>query len=87
MSILDYFVRRNDPSANVAKDRLQIVIAHQRKSCSQNMNMLMRNLRREITTVIAKYIQVEDEKISVNLDKTGNNSVLELNVILPEEVE
>ena len=87
MSLLDYF-RTSKPdvsSANVAKDRLQIIVAHERNLRS-NVPDYLPQLKMDILEVIKKYVSVTSDQVSVQLDQRDNNlSVLELNVTLPEE--
>jgi cell division topological specificity factor len=87
MSLLDYF-RTTKPdvtSANLAKDRLQIIVAHERNLRS-NVPDYLPQLKMDILEVIKKYVAVTSDQVSVQLDQRDNNlSVLELNVTLPEE--
>jgi cell division topological specificity factor len=80
MSILNYF--RRTKSAGLAKDRLQIIIAQERGDTS-NLDYLPL-LRKEILAVVAKYTKVDADKVTVDLQSKDNNSILELNVTLPE---
>jgi cell division topological specificity factor len=41
-------------------------------------------LQRELVAVIAKYIDIDEDKVVVALEKKGNFSVLELNIALPD---
>ena len=82
MSLFKYLRKRKD-SALVAKERLQIIISHER---SQRTNPdYLPKLQEEILEVIAKYVPIDKEQVKVNLDKIGDNAVLELNVTMPEE--
>ena len=71
-------------SADQAKDRLQIIIAQQRSESSSLDYLPL--LRQEIIELIAKYAKVNSAEINVDLQSKDNNSVLELNVTLPEAV-
>ena len=83
MSIFDYFRNKNNnASASVAKERLQVIVAHER-SKRQQPDYLPR-MQQEIMEVIKKYINVEQDQVSVQLDNTEDCSVLELNITLPE---
>lgn len=85
MSILDYF-KSNQKSATAAKakERLQIIVAHQREG--RGMPTYFPQMKQEIVEVIRKYVRVSEEQISVQLEQSDNNlSVLELNVTLPEQ--
>jgi cell division topological specificity factor len=83
MSLLDYF-RRDNPakSASVARDRLQIVVAHQR--AERNQPDFLPEMQKEIIRVIQKYVEVDADQVRVQMDDNDNCSVLELNVTLPQ---
>ncbi|GED23692.1 cell division topological specificity factor MinE [Halomonas sp. 18H] len=82
MKLLDFLKReRNKESASVAKERLQIIVAHQRNQRGQPDYMPL--LERELLEVIRRYVEVDDDAININLDSEDNCSVLELNVTLP----
>ena len=87
MSILNYF-RRKTSTASVAKERLQIIISHERsqRGSTDYLPKIQEKLQEEILAVIAKYIPINRDKVTVNLDRLGDSAVLELNVIMPEEV-
>ena len=74
----------NKNSAKTAKDRLHIIIAQQRSE--DNSPDYLPQLRQEIMQVIAKHTKVNLDDIHVDLQTKDNNSVLELNVVFPEEV-
>ena len=83
MSIFNYLRRRSTPAA-VAKERLQIIISHERSQ--RNTPDYLPKLQEEILAVIAKYVPVTREQVSVNLERLGDNSVLELNITMPDEM-
>ncbi len=72
----------SNKSADAAKDRLQIIIAQQRSESSSLDYLPL--LRQEIIEIIAKYTKVHSNEINIDLQSKDNNSVLELNVTLPE---
>lgn len=82
MSILNYLRKRNS-SAKVAKERLQIIISHERTQ--RNAPDFMPQLQEEILAVIAKYIPIKREQVTVNLERLGDSAVLELNFTMPDE--
>ena len=84
MSWIDCF-RRDKKSASVARDRLSIVIAQQRSKLNQPDYLPL--MRQEILAVVAKHIDVDLNAVQVDLQVKDNNSVLELNVTLPEREE
>jgi len=83
MKFFDYF--RKDAgaqSASTARERLHIVVAHQR--AARNQPDFLPEMQQEIIRVIQKYVQIEQDQVSVQLDKNDDCSVLELNVTLPQ---
>ena len=84
MSIFNYLRRRNNATASVAKERLQIIISHERTQ--RSAPDYLPKLQEEILAVIAKYIPINREQVSVNLERMGDSSVLELNVTMPDDV-
>lgn len=76
MSILS-FLRKRSSTASVAKERLQIIISHERSQ--RNTPDYLPKLQEEILAVIAKYIPINRDKVSVNLERMGDSAVLELN--------
>lgn len=81
MSIFKYLKKRNT-TASVAKERLQIIISHERTR--RNTPDYLPKLQEEILAVIARYIPITRDKVSVNLERTGDCAVLELNVTMPD---
>lgn len=82
MAILDWLFGSKPKSAAVAKERLQLIIAHERADHSPP-NFLPA-LQKELVAVISKYVKVSDRDIKVNLEKQGNLEVLEVNIVLPD---
>jgi len=73
---------RGDTTAQVAKDRLQVLIAHERSGRDGPDYLPM--LRQDILDVIKKYVAVDDEALTVQLETQDDCDVLELNITLPE---
>jgi len=82
MSFLDYFKSNKKNTASIAKERLQIIVAHERGKREQPD--YLPQLQQEILDVIRKYVPVGQDQVQVQLDKSDDCSVLELNVTLPE---
>lgn len=82
MNLLAYIFRnRQKNTASLAKERLQIIVSHERKA-EHNADFLP-NLQRELIEVIAKYVAIDQDQVKVELERAGNCSVLELNITLP----
>ena len=81
MALFGLFFGKKETSAAAAKERLQILISHERQN-RQGPDFLP-DLQRDILDVVKKYVAIRDDHVSVRLDRTGDASVLELNVTLP----
>lgn len=84
MALLSFLFSSKNKSAAIAKERLQIVIAHERyNSHKQNKNFLP-ELHKELITVISKYTKINAKDIKVSLDYQGNLEILDINVTITD---
>jgi len=84
MSLLQFFRSDKKTSANLAKERLQIIVAERRSQDDPAPDYLPQ-MKDDILKVIAKYVSIDPEMVEVSLEhKEDDISVLELNVKLPE---
>jgi len=81
MSIFSFFRPAQKTPASQAKERLQIVMAHERAGRTGPDFLPM--LQQELLAVIAKYVDLDDNKVEVKLDRGGDCSTLEVNIELP----
>ena len=84
MSWLDFFkARKAEPpaSANQAKERLQIVLAHER--IGRTREDFLPKLQQEIVAVVARYVAIDPGKVNVSLDRGGDMSTLAIEIDLP----
>ena len=89
MNLIDYFkskLNRQNNTAQIAKERLQIIVAHERIQ-RKNGVVNLQELQQKLIEVISEYLRVEKNQVSVELQRDENRSVLELNVTLPELTE
>ena len=82
MSLLDYFKISKVSSASLAKERLQILVAHERSS--KNQPSYLPQLQKELLIVIQKYVNVSKDAISVSFEQDDEQETLELNIVLPD---
>ncbi|MDW5418450.1 MULTISPECIES: cell division topological specificity factor MinE [unclassified Iodobacter] len=82
MSILSYFFGEKKKTASVARERLQIILAHERNG--RNTPDYLPQLQKELIAVISKYVAINPEDIIVQLDRKDDFEVLEVNIVLPE---
>ncbi len=83
MSILDLIRFRQKNSASAAKERLQIVVSHQRAGITSNKPDFLPQLHKELLAVVSKYTDIATENIQVQLQNEGDFSILELNITIP----
>jgi cell division topological specificity factor len=81
MGLLSFFQEQPKQTASIAKERLQVLVAHERNQ--RNAPDYLPAMQRDIMAVIAKYVNIEDEDIQVQIENQDTLSVLELNITLP----
>jgi cell division topological specificity factor len=81
MNLLRLFSR--SPSAPAARERLQVLLAHERASIGDSD--LVGKLRDEILAVIAKHIQIDGDKVNVKMERGAKVSTLAVDIEIPFE--
>jgi cell division topological specificity factor len=81
MNLLKFLQRRG--TAPVARERLQILLAHERSSLRQSD--LLGRLREEILAVIARHVALDPDKVQVKMDRGGTVSTLEVDIEIPND--
>ena len=84
MSFFSFFAGEKKKSANVAKERLQIILAHERSGRNVSEPDYLPALQAELIAVIGKYIKINLKDIKVHLERQDNLEVLEVKIELPE---
>ena len=79
MTLFNLFRRRG--SAPIARERLQILLAHERAQRGQSD--LLGILREEILTVIAKHVMLDHDHLIVRMDRGATVSTLEIEIEIP----
>ncbi|MGB1272203.1 MAG: cell division topological specificity factor MinE [Endozoicomonas sp.] len=83
MNILQLFrSQKSQNSAAIAKERLQIIVAHERSS--RGGREFLSAMQQDILEVVQKYIEVEQESIDIKLNSQDGCSILKVNVQLPD---
>jgi cell division topological specificity factor len=82
MKFLDFFRSNRSSTASLAKERLQIIVAHERR-CSSSPDFLPR-LQKDIVEVVRRYLPIDEEQIKLSVDRKGDCEVLELNISLAD---
>ncbi len=84
MGIINYF--RGKPqvkSASLAKERLQIVIAHERSH--RHQPDFLPQMKQEILQVVRKYMRIQDDDIVFQFDNQDDCDILEMNITMSQE--
>ncbi len=82
MGILDFLRNKPKNTANIARERLRIIVAQERSTRGGPDYLPL--LRSELLEVIRKYVHVDPEAVNVSLESDSGHDVLELSVALPE---
>ncbi|HJO36424.1 MAG TPA: cell division topological specificity factor MinE [Gammaproteobacteria bacterium] len=75
---------RKANSADIAKERLQIVIAHQRTERAGARPAYFANLQRDLLEVVRRYVPVGDDAVQIDVGRQNDCDILELKITLPE---
>ncbi len=79
MNLLELF--RKKTTAPVARDRLQVLLAHERSVIGKSD--LLATLQEEILAVISKHVSIDRDAVQIKLDRGSSFSTLEIDVEVP----
>ena len=83
MGMFDFLRSRPKNTANIAKERLRIIVSQERSSRGAPDYLPL--LRRELLDVIKKYVNVDIDAVKVDLVKDGDHEVLDISISLPDK--
>jgi cell division topological specificity factor len=78
MGLFSSLFRSKPTSASIAKERLKIVLAHER--ASNRAPDFLPVLQKELLAVVGRYVEISDDGIRVSLGAAGDTSTLEINI-------
>jgi cell division topological specificity factor len=78
MGLYELLFRPHRHSAAIAKERLKIVLAHER--AGRHAPDFLPRLQKELIDVVCRYVEIREDMIRVNLGKAGETSLLEINI-------
>ncbi|KLR58380.1 cell division topological specificity factor MinE [Diaphorobacter sp. J5-51] len=84
MSLLSFLLGEKKKTASVAKERLQIILAHERSGRGVGQPDYLPALQRELVAVISKYVKINAEDLKVNFERQDDLEVLEVKIELPD---
>jgi cell division topological specificity factor len=82
VSFLDFFTKRKPASANLAKERLQVIIAREGNRSSNPE--LIQQIKRAVLEAVGKFVQVRPEDIAIEVENQRDLEVLSVSVTLPD---
>ena len=85
MSFFSFLLGEKKKTAPVARERLQIILAHERSGRNAAEPDYLPDLQRDLIAVTSKYVNIHQEDIKVQLDRQENLEVLEVKIELPEK--
>lgn len=87
MSLFSFLLGEKKKTASVAKERLQIILAHERSSLNSKRPDYLPELQRELLAVISKYVSIRPEDLKVHVERQDDLEVLEVKIELPDAVK
>ncbi len=87
MSFLSFFLGEKKQTASVAKERLQIILAHERSGRGTSRADYLPKMQAELMAVISKYVKIGPSDIKVSVERQDNFEVLEVKIELPDEAK
>ena len=85
MSLFSFLLGEKKKSASVAKERLQIILAHERSGRNPGQPDYLPELQRELLAVISKYVKINADDLKVHIERQDDLEVLEVKIELPEK--
>ena len=67
--IFGFFRKKEPASGSVAKDRLKLVLVHDRVDCS---SQVLEMLKGDIIKVISNYMEIDEDELDINITQTEN---------------
>ena len=78
--LINKLLGRETSSANTARERLQLVLAHDRVDMSSLTTDLLDKMRKEILDVVAKYVEIDFDEVAVSLETEDRMTALVANL-------
>ncbi|MEO1092579.1 MAG: cell division topological specificity factor MinE [Pseudomonadota bacterium] len=82
MKLLEFFLGNKSRTADTAKDRLKLIVVRDRASTGTGPDFLPM-LQQDLLEVVRRYVEIDEDKVQIDVDRKGNLSMLEVNIELP----
>lgn len=83
MSLFSFVRKQRPATAQTAKDRLQILLAHERSTSGAAEADYLPMLQRDIIAAIRKHVPIGEKDVEVRMERGDQMSSLEINIDLP----
>ena len=80
-SLIDYLRGSKPKTANIARERLQVILAHEGGRGAPDY---LPALRQDLIAVLGKYIPIDPEQVKMHVGRHDGYDLLELDIVLPE---
>jgi len=77
LDLVDRLLRRSSPSSSTAKQRLKVILAHDRAGLNPEM---LDAMRRDILEVVARYVEIDDGETEIALESDDGVTALIANL-------
>ncbi len=84
MGFLSFFLGEKKQTASVAKERLQLILAHERSGRNAPAADYLPQLQKELVAVISKYVKINPDDVVVSMERQDNFEVLAVKIELPD---
>ncbi|MBH9554224.1 cell division topological specificity factor MinE [Inhella gelatinilytica] len=84
MGFMSFFLGEKKQTASVAKERLQLILAHERSGRNAGTPDYLPQLKAELIAVISKYVKVDPSAVLVEREQQDNLEVLAVKIELPD---
>ena len=81
MGLLDIFVKKR-ASAHIARERLSLVLAHER--AERTGNDVLARLKEELIAVICRHTTIDQDALNITVEQRDSVEVLKVDLVLPE---
>lgn len=71
MGLFSFFNKEEKKSKNIAKDRLKLVLIHDRAMLSSGM---LEQMKDDIIAVISKYVEIDKESLNIDIAENPDNT-------------
>ena len=77
------FFKAKPKTSSVAKERLQLILAHERIGRNADGSKIpdfLPQLQKDLIAVLSKYVKISDDDIKINVDRQDNLDLLEVKI-------